>query len=424
MKKSVSLHAKNITMNKIENDSSEPKETIKKEKLKGVNSMDNNDNGINEMLKFKVEASVGLGMKLEKWYAEYNEHIKQYDNKRQLNALLNMRKGVVELFDILPREDRRKYEMIDFNQYETIDPDLFRKIKPGRFGHREGISKNTWESIAKRLRETNIIKGLEFRRSGIFQTENTEFFLLGEIRNSSESNLQGCLQIIIKYDNDNIYVFFGEGNDHVVTLEEFGGIFIRHRNKWWDISPDGDYDVPMAIIGMFFFYQGLNNRINELQALISYDIPYDEGCDSGNQVNADGNDSNNAIITQPEEETEELEIPHFGLDPREKNHWEYVYYKLEAKGWIRTGEVKISEWVYICCGVGDKPKKKIIWHGTTAVLAYIIRHEFVKGTKNNWETAREVFILKNNKALPKSFKTTKPPAKKVKNKIDITFFTH
>ncbi len=112
-------------------------------------------------------------------------------------------------------------------------------------------------------------------------------------------------------------------------------------------------------------------------------------------------------------------FPHFGLEIN-NIHWESVYRKLVEKGYIRSNEVEREEWKYICCGEGTTPKQKIMWHGCNNTLAYVIRNKM----EGKWDIAEEVFCLRDNKVFPKSFKTTKPPAKNVCDELDRIFKTN
>ncbi len=115
-------------------------------------------------------------------------------------------------------------------------------------------------------------------------------------------------------------------------------------------------------------------------------------------------------------------LPHFGLTDSEpmRLHWSEVYSRLLKNDWLRSSETESGDWVYVCCGRGTSPKAPIVWHGTNAALAYIVRTHL----GGNWDVAHSVFCLKDGKELPKSFKSTKSPSKKVCDMIDLVFKKH
>ena len=137
------------------------------------------------------------------------------------------------------------------------------------------------------------------------------------------------------------------------------------------------------------------------------------------------NSTEEAMLFKPTEQAvshTEATLSHFGLPDSEAmvQHWVEVYSRLVKKGWLRSNETESGDWVYLCCGKGINPNKNIVWHGTTASLAYIVR-TYLGG---NWDVAHHVFRLKDGKELPKNFKTTKSPAKKVCDLIDAIFKKH
>lgn len=117
--------------------------------------------------------------------------------------------------------------------------------------------------------------------------------------------------------------------------------------------------------------------------------------------------------------TEEIcSKPHFEKNDSEagQRHWEHVYARLLQEQWLRSDEVTRNNWVYVCCGKGVAPDGRVIWHGTTAVLAYIVREVF-----RDWYTANQVFRLDKG-PLPESFSSTKKPSKKAIERIEYAFF--
>lgn len=225
---------------------------------------------------------------------------------------------------------------------------------------------------------------------------------------------------------DDILVFFGEKSDDVANLENFGRMFILERKMAWDKSVDGTpQGVPLATVGLLYFYHALNHKIEQLRSIIRYDAPYeDDGgqmeC-NGKQECKKGNGTQKGSCVLPAEHVEEAPSPAFGLDPEQRSLWETDYDWLVKRDWIRKSEVDRDEWVYICCGRGTDPKRKIIWRGTTAELACMVRCGFDNGTESKWDTARKVFKLKDNKPLPTSLKSTHNPAKPVLNAIQDIF---
>lgn len=113
---------------------------------------------------------------------------------------------------------------------------------------------------------------------------------------------------------------------------------------------------------------------------------------------------------------------HFSMPDSEakQQHWDDVYSRLIKKEWLRSNETESGDWVYAVCGKGFAPQKPMVWHGSNAALAYIVR-TYLNG---NWDVARAVFHTKDGKELPKSFKTTQAPAKKVCDAIDAIFKKH
>ena len=228
---------------------------------------------------------------------------------------------------------------------------------------------------------------------------------------------------------DDILVFFGEKSDDVANLENFGRMFILERKMAWDKSVDGTpQGVPLAVVGLFYFYHALNHKIEQLRSIISYDVPFEEDGgqmeDNRKQECKKGNGPQKGSCVLPAELVEEAPSPEFVLDPEQQSRWEAGYDWLVQRRWIRKSEVDRDEWVYICCGRWTDPKRKIIWRGTTAELACMVRYGFDNGTESKWDTARKVFILKDNKPLPTSFESTRNPAKPVLNAIQDKFMLH
>lgn len=114
-----------------------------------------------------------------------------------------------------------------------------------------------------------------------------------------------------------------------------------------------------------------------------------------------------------------IRMPHFGQpdSERQQEHWEKVYEWLADRKWIWRSEVDYHGWVYACCGKQTPPNGPIVWHGTTAALAYIIRSKF----DGQWDIAKTVFCLSDNKVFPPTFQNTRSPAPKVVKSIDTAF---
>lgn len=114
-----------------------------------------------------------------------------------------------------------------------------------------------------------------------------------------------------------------------------------------------------------------------------------------------------------------IPMPHFGFEngEREQERWETAYKVLTNEGFIRRNEVGCNNWVYICCGEKTPPKGPIVWYGSTASLAYLVR-EHLQG---QWDKAKEIFCLDKGKPFPASFKTTHKPIDKVAKRIDRAF---
>lgn len=123
---------------------------------------------------------------------------------------------------------------------------------------------------------------------------------------------------------------------------------------------------------------------------------------------------------EPEATAESVGLmPHFGLFDSDsmQEHWVDVYHRLIKNGWLYSYEVSSAEWVYICCGKRTQPKGFVVWHGTTAALAYIVRTKL--GSK--WHLAHQIFCRPEGEKLPVSFNTTKNPAQKVIKEIEEAF---
>lgn len=112
-------------------------------------------------------------------------------------------------------------------------------------------------------------------------------------------------------------------------------------------------------------------------------------------------------------------MPHFGMENsiRAQQRWETAYEWLANNGYLRRNEVDFHGWVYTCCGQQKAPDGPIVWYGSTAALAHIVRSKF----EGQWEIATRVFCLPKGKILPVSFKNTHRPVDKVANAIDRAF---
>lgn len=98
---------------------------VQKDKKQDNNKKDKNNNP--EYIELKRTAMRGLGLQLEEWYKDYRNHICHYDTERQINALCNMRKEVLELVHLIPENGReledvkRVYPGKDNDRYATFD---------------------------------------------------------------------------------------------------------------------------------------------------------------------------------------------------------------------------------------------------------------------------------------------------------------
>lgn len=114
-----------------------------------------------------------------------------------------------------------------------------------------------------------------------------------------------------------------------------------------------------------------------------------------------------------------VRMPHFGMENSERaqQRWEAAYEWLADRKWLWRSEVDYHGWVYACCGQQKAPEGPIVWHGSTAALAYIIRTKF----NGQWDIAKQVFCLANGKTFPESFWNTNRPVANVANAIDRAF---
>ena len=114
-----------------------------------------------------------------------------------------------------------------------------------------------------------------------------------------------------------------------------------------------------------------------------------------------------------------VRMPHFGMENSERaqQRWEAAYEWLADRKWLWRNEVDYHGWVYACCGQQKAPDGSIVWHGTNAALAYIIRSKF----NGQWELATQIFCLENGKTFPDTFCNTKGPVPDVANAIDRAF---
>jgi len=119
------------------------------------------------------------------------------------------------------------------------------------------------------------------------------------------------------------------------------------------------------------------------------------------------------------DEWKQTKKPHFGMKDNESGqvYWDNVYLHLINAKWIWGNEVKSGEWVYICCGKQTVPAGTLVWHGSTAALASIVRHKF----NGQWHIAHQIFSLPNGKALPATFNSTNEPCQKVRTQIENIF---
>lgn len=114
-----------------------------------------------------------------------------------------------------------------------------------------------------------------------------------------------------------------------------------------------------------------------------------------------------------------VQMPHFGMESNNStvSDWKKAYELLTNRDWIMSDEVSEDGWLYVSCGLKTPPKIPIVWRGTTAALAYIVRNHF----GGQWALAQKIFCLKNGKDFPPSFNSTHDPAPKTANAIDRNF---
>lgn len=116
-----------------------------------------------------------------------------------------------------------------------------------------------------------------------------------------------------------------------------------------------------------------------------------------------------------------VRMPHFGMESskRAQERWESAYQWLATQGYIKREEINIYGWIYVCCGQQQAPKGPVVWHKSTAALAYIIRSKF----NGQWDIAKQIFCLDKGRVFPDSFNTTHNPVDWVMNSIDRAFQT-
>ena len=114
-----------------------------------------------------------------------------------------------------------------------------------------------------------------------------------------------------------------------------------------------------------------------------------------------------------------VRMPHFGMENSERaqQRWEAAYEWLADRKWLWRSEVDYHGWVYACCGQQKAPDGPIVWHGSTAALAYIIRTKF----NGQWDIATKIFCLDKGREFPVSFNTTHNPIDSVTKSIDRAF---
>lgn len=114
-------------------------------------------------------------------------------------------------------------------------------------------------------------------------------------------------------------------------------------------------------------------------------------------------------------------MPHFGMENSERaqKRWEAAYEALANEGYLRRNEVDYHGWVYICCGQQTPPDGPIVWHGSNASLAHLVRKHF----RGKWDKALKIFCPENGKTFPVSFNTTHKPVDDVTKSIDQAFQT-
>lgn len=116
-----------------------------------------------------------------------------------------------------------------------------------------------------------------------------------------------------------------------------------------------------------------------------------------------------------------VRMPHFGMENSERaqQRWEAAYEWLADRKWLWRSEVDYHGWVYACCGQQKAPDGPIVWHGSTAALAYIIRTKF----NGQWDIATKIFCLDKDREFPVSFNTTHNPIDSVTKSIDRAFLS-
>lgn len=199
---------------------------------------------------------------------------------------------------------------------------------------------------------------------------------------------------------DDILCFFGEKSDDVANLENFGRMFILERKMAWDKSVDGTpQGVPLAVVGLFYFYHALNHKIEQLRSIISYDVPFEEDGgqmeDNGKQECKKGNGPQKGSCVLPAEHVEEApspaslqNIPRKNVGGRPKRAgstiskaFDYTgkdsgrllefYKSLKELGWIASNtDQKI--FIDLFKG-GEMVRKRVVWTGDVNVLTEMFR---------------------------------------------------
>lgn len=121
----------------------------------------------------------------------------------------------------------------------------------------------------------------------------------------------------------------------------------------------------------------------------------------------------------PQEQEQEERMIHFGLKSsgRDQEHYESVYNCLVNRGWLWRNEVSSHGWVHACCGEQEARKDRIVWHGSKAALAHIVRKHF----KGQWNNAKKIFCLADGEKFPQNFHTSHKPKDDITEFIDRIF---
>lgn len=154
----------------------------------------------------------------------------------------------------------------------------------------------------------------------------------------------------------------------------------------------------------------VENKLRMLYAALQFELGYEERFDD---LFVDEE------APAPQEQEQEERMIHFGLKSsgRDQEHYESVYNCLVNRGWLWRNEVSSHGWVHACCGEQEARKDRIVWHGSKAALAHIVRKHF----KGQWNNAKKIFRLADGEKFPQNFHTSHKPKDDITEFIDRIF---